>query len=84
MVCALVSIAGFVAFQTYGYLVYCGASQVAAQRPWCAYRVPDLYSFVQQHYWYHCSEGAQMFLTLLSPGMFARGSITPSDSFPTF
>lgn len=44
----LSSLSGYVGFQYYGYMVYCGAEST---RPWCYNNIPDLYSFVQKHYW---------------------------------
>ena len=44
----LVACLPFVAFQTYGYFVYCAAGNV---RPWCRDMIPLIYSFIQKHYW---------------------------------
>lgn len=45
-----ISWSGFVAFLSYGYDIYCGKS-VAEERPWCNNFIPNIYSFVQSHYW---------------------------------
>ena len=44
----ILSLSGYVGFQYYGYTVYCGTGST---RPWCFNGIPDLYSFVQKHYW---------------------------------
>lgn len=47
---SLISISSFIAFQYYGYLIYCKGSDSA--RPWCHYPgLPNIYSFVQGEYW---------------------------------
>jgi phosphatidylinositol glycan class V len=41
------TIAPFVLFQYYAYSQFCTTDM----RPWCFYRIPMIYSFVQSHYW---------------------------------
>lgn len=38
------------AYQYYAYTLYCKNSEIT--RPWCINQLPDIYSFVQSHYWY--------------------------------
>lgn len=42
------SVSGFVAFQVFAYYKFCSSD---FSRPWCDSAVPNIYSFVQQHYW---------------------------------
>ncbi|PKA47155.1 phosphatidylinositol glycan, class V [Apostasia shenzhenica] len=41
----------FAAFQAYGYHNLCVHDSSNDLRPWCKSRIPDLYSYVQSHYW---------------------------------
>lgn len=43
------AVGGGAAFQLYGYRIYC---LQGAGRPWCSAALPNIYSFVQSHYWY--------------------------------
>lgn len=48
MIGALVTVSSYFVFNYYGSLLYCIQ---ADSRPWCASLLPDLYGFVQKHYW---------------------------------
>ena len=51
---SLVVFGGFAMFQVLGWLLYCSPPfqwPLGSERPWCATRVPVLYSFVQEFYW---------------------------------
>ena len=41
-----------VCFQAYGYLSLCLGRDPDELRPWCRWRIPRLYGYVQSHYWY--------------------------------
>ncbi|CAL9148506.1 uncharacterized protein LOC103991056 [Musa acuminata AAA Group] len=41
----------FIAFQAYGYLNICLGGSSDELRPWCKQRLPNLYGFLQSHYW---------------------------------
>ncbi|XP_049851798.1 GPI mannosyltransferase 2-like isoform X2 [Schistocerca gregaria] len=43
------SILPFVCYLSYGYMTYC--SNPDSKRPWCQRTIPNIYSFVQDHYW---------------------------------
>ncbi|KAI9483526.1 MAG: GPI mannosyltransferase 2 [Benjaminiella poitrasii] len=45
----LITCVGFGLFQYYGYNEFCAKTMM--DRPWCASKVPLLYSFVQKEYW---------------------------------
>lgn len=45
----VISTAGYFAFQAFGYRIYCHGPLI---RPWCSKALPDMYSFIQSHYWY--------------------------------
>ena len=47
LLCGL-SVLPFLAYQAYGYYVLCASDDA---RPWCSWRLPLSYSFIQQHYW---------------------------------
>lgn len=42
----------FVAFQAYGYYNICLGHFPDEMSPWCKARVPMLYNYIQNHYWY--------------------------------
>lgn len=42
----------FVAFQSYGYHNICIGHFPNETSPWCKARVPMLYNYIQNHYWY--------------------------------
>jgi phosphatidylinositol glycan class V len=41
---------GFVAPQVLAWMRYCNVN--GEQRPWCGHRIPSIYTFVQEEYWY--------------------------------
>lgn len=43
-----ISWTGFLAFLVFGQVLYCKGAE---PRPWCSWKVPNIYSFVQDHYW---------------------------------
>lgn len=45
-----ITLLGYVAFQAYGYQLYCMEEDFL--RPWCDRTIPDIYGFVQAEYWY--------------------------------
>lgn len=47
---SLISVSSFLAFQYYAYSIYC--YREPPTRPWCNYRLPNIYSFVQKEYWH--------------------------------
>ncbi len=47
---AAVVLAPYAAFQYFGYQRYCRRYS-GPQRPWCDAAVPNLYGYVQSHYW---------------------------------
>lgn len=49
LIYSLISISTFLAFQYYAYSIYCLIDNPT--RPWCNYRLPSSYSFVQKEYW---------------------------------
>lgn len=49
----LLAAAGFVLPQLIAYLEYCGElGDIVGKRSWCDKRLPSIYTFVQEHYWY--------------------------------
>ncbi|ORX95224.1 mannosyltransferase [Basidiobolus meristosporus CBS 931.73] len=46
---SIVTMLGMMSFQLYGYVSYCVNQN--DPRPWCEYRIPSIYSFVQEEYW---------------------------------
>lgn len=44
----LISWTGFLAVLRFGQHLYC---DIGIPRPWCHSRIPDIYAFVQAHYW---------------------------------
>jgi phosphatidylinositol glycan class V len=51
----LIIVLPFVAFQYYGYTLYCqpskGRQNELSNPPWCSWYLPLSYSYIQNHYW---------------------------------
>ncbi|WCJ41545.1 GPI mannosyltransferase 2 [Euphorbia peplus] len=41
----------FIAFQAYAYCNICHGPSLDDIRPWCKYKIPMLYNYIQSHYW---------------------------------
>ncbi|XP_020596521.1 GPI mannosyltransferase 2, partial [Phalaenopsis equestris] len=50
-VCSVCLLVPFAAFQAYGYYNICFHGASDGLRPWCSSRVPNLYGYLQSHYW---------------------------------
>ncbi|KAK1309359.1 hypothetical protein QJS10_CPA09g00150 [Acorus calamus] len=48
---ALCIAAPFGVFQYYGYYNFCRHNSSGKLRPWCKFRIPILYDYIQSHYW---------------------------------
>ncbi|XP_020576225.1 GPI mannosyltransferase 2-like isoform X2 [Phalaenopsis equestris] len=49
--CSVCLLVPFAAFQAYGYYNKCFHGASDGLRPWCSSRVPNLYGYLQSHYW---------------------------------
>ena len=50
----ILALGPFIAFQCYGYMLYCKGTAAAPSPPrpeWCNWTLPIPYSFIQEHYW---------------------------------
>ncbi|XP_065866343.1 uncharacterized protein [Euphorbia lathyris] len=41
----------FIAFQAYAFRNICNGRSLDEIRPWCKYKIPMLYNYIQSHYW---------------------------------
>ena len=79
---SLVTIIPMVLFQGYGYYRHCGLSEGRTgelDRPWCNARIPYLYGFVQDYYWYVLNVLIEMAL-LLTTHYYVTLTISIIDS----
>lgn len=49
--CSICMFVPFAAFQTFGYYNICLNAASNQLRPWCMSKVPNMYGFLQSHYW---------------------------------
>ena len=50
-VCCVITVLPFLMFQYYGYTLYCTDPARHHISPWCTQRFPNMYNYVQSHYW---------------------------------